>query len=301
MQASKVTTPLLILHGAADVRVPTYQGRELFEAVLAHGKTARMVTYPGSGHFPAPLGPAAGDLRGGQGLAGPLQSLIPRRVMERMSIKQEGIMAERLSGVVLAVSILSGLVLLAQGAPQCPPSLASLMPASAAHVTCQYNAAGSVGIGYAAGDLPYDDLCSHEPVKLPGHMTFDIKHFGGDSSRIFKMQIDSEEQQRVSNKKAEFEKMQRDVKGSGSELLSLSPVKTENVGGGILLYFDYSANCSEEFKRPSYTVHLLGVAHNDTTAINIEIEGNMSAEAARAAASEVLGKFAKADFNKLDK
>ena len=52
MQATKVTTPLLVLHGEADVRVPTYQGREYFEALLAHGKTTRMVTYPGSGHFP---------------------------------------------------------------------------------------------------------------------------------------------------------------------------------------------------------------------------------------------------------
>jgi acylaminoacyl-peptidase len=50
--ADQVTTPLLILHGAADVRVPTYQGQEYFEALLAQGKTVRMVTYPGSGHFP---------------------------------------------------------------------------------------------------------------------------------------------------------------------------------------------------------------------------------------------------------
>jgi dipeptidyl aminopeptidase/acylaminoacyl peptidase len=50
--ASKVTTPLLILHGGADTRVPTYQGREFFEALAARGKTVRMVTYPGSGHFP---------------------------------------------------------------------------------------------------------------------------------------------------------------------------------------------------------------------------------------------------------
>jgi dipeptidyl aminopeptidase/acylaminoacyl peptidase len=50
--ADKVTTPLLVLHGDADVRVPTYQGREFFEALAAHGKTTRMVTYPGSGHFP---------------------------------------------------------------------------------------------------------------------------------------------------------------------------------------------------------------------------------------------------------
>ena len=77
---SRVTTPILILHGAqvlfdgderaalaavvpgtiyqcgwrpaADLRVPTYQGREFFEALLARGKTTRMVTYPGSPHFP---------------------------------------------------------------------------------------------------------------------------------------------------------------------------------------------------------------------------------------------------------
>jgi dipeptidyl aminopeptidase/acylaminoacyl peptidase len=51
-QADKVTTPLLILHGEADQRVPTYQGREFYEALAARGKTTRMITYPGSGHFP---------------------------------------------------------------------------------------------------------------------------------------------------------------------------------------------------------------------------------------------------------
>jgi dipeptidyl aminopeptidase/acylaminoacyl peptidase len=52
MHAENVTTPLLILHGAADERVPTYQGREFFEVLAARGKTTRMVTYPGSPHFP---------------------------------------------------------------------------------------------------------------------------------------------------------------------------------------------------------------------------------------------------------
>ncbi|HEV2470350.1 MAG TPA: S9 family peptidase [Candidatus Sulfotelmatobacter sp.] len=53
MQHSEnVTTPLLVLHGAADERVPTYQGREYFEILAARGKTTRMVTYPGSPHFP---------------------------------------------------------------------------------------------------------------------------------------------------------------------------------------------------------------------------------------------------------
>jgi len=50
--ADSVTTPLLILHGATDSRVPTYQGFEFFQTLAARGKTVRMVTYPGSPHFP---------------------------------------------------------------------------------------------------------------------------------------------------------------------------------------------------------------------------------------------------------
>jgi len=50
--ANRVTTPLLILHGEADQRVPTFQGIEYFQILAARGKTVRMVTYPGSPHFP---------------------------------------------------------------------------------------------------------------------------------------------------------------------------------------------------------------------------------------------------------
>lgn len=52
MHADQVTTPLLILHGESDLRVPTFQGREFFVLLAERGKTARMVTYPGSPHFP---------------------------------------------------------------------------------------------------------------------------------------------------------------------------------------------------------------------------------------------------------
>lgn len=52
MHAKDVTTPLLILHGAGDIRVPTYQGREFYLALAARGKTVRMVTYHDSPHFP---------------------------------------------------------------------------------------------------------------------------------------------------------------------------------------------------------------------------------------------------------
>jgi dipeptidyl aminopeptidase/acylaminoacyl peptidase len=52
MYANRITTPLLILHGDSDLRVPTFQGRELFILLAERGKTVRMVTYPGSPHFP---------------------------------------------------------------------------------------------------------------------------------------------------------------------------------------------------------------------------------------------------------
>ncbi len=52
MHADQVTTPLLILHGEADLRVPTFQGREFYMLLAERGKTVRMVTYPGSPHFP---------------------------------------------------------------------------------------------------------------------------------------------------------------------------------------------------------------------------------------------------------
>ena len=52
MYADRVTTPLLILHGEADLRVPMLQGRELFVLLAERGKTVRMITYPGSPHFP---------------------------------------------------------------------------------------------------------------------------------------------------------------------------------------------------------------------------------------------------------
>jgi dipeptidyl aminopeptidase/acylaminoacyl peptidase len=53
MYADRVTTPLLILDGQADRRVPMLQGRELYILMAERHETVRMVTYPGSPHFPS--------------------------------------------------------------------------------------------------------------------------------------------------------------------------------------------------------------------------------------------------------
>jgi dipeptidyl aminopeptidase/acylaminoacyl peptidase len=45
-----VTTPLLILHGGSDERVPTGQALEYFRALKDRGKTVELVFYPREGH-----------------------------------------------------------------------------------------------------------------------------------------------------------------------------------------------------------------------------------------------------------
>jgi dipeptidyl aminopeptidase/acylaminoacyl peptidase len=47
-----VTTPTLILHGEADVRVPTTQGYEFYNALKRQGVVAQMVVYPRTPHGP---------------------------------------------------------------------------------------------------------------------------------------------------------------------------------------------------------------------------------------------------------
>ena len=47
-----VNTPTLILHGEADVRVPTAQGYEFYSALKRQGVTTKMVVYPRTPHGP---------------------------------------------------------------------------------------------------------------------------------------------------------------------------------------------------------------------------------------------------------
>jgi dipeptidyl aminopeptidase/acylaminoacyl peptidase len=48
--AAKSRTPILILHGTADPRVHPTQSLELYRHLTLHGKTVRLVWYPGEGH-----------------------------------------------------------------------------------------------------------------------------------------------------------------------------------------------------------------------------------------------------------
>ncbi|MRR58352.1 MAG: hypothetical protein EG824_09095 [Deltaproteobacteria bacterium] len=191
---------------------------------------------------------------------------------------------------------------LAQNRPDCPAELSSLMPGNAVKVTCQYNAAGIVGMGFAAANLPFKNICANQVTPNPGKISYDLKHYSGEAIQMFKMQIGPEERQRTQSKLAEFEKKFKKLKTANNpQLVSLSPLKTEKVIGGSISHFGYETDCSEGEKRSKPTVYLHAVGHNDSTAINIEVSGNISVDAAKAAATEVLRNFAKTNFSKLDK
>jgi dipeptidyl aminopeptidase/acylaminoacyl peptidase len=51
-QVKGVTTPTLILHGEADVRVPVSQGYEFYNALKRQKVPVKMVTYPRQPHGP---------------------------------------------------------------------------------------------------------------------------------------------------------------------------------------------------------------------------------------------------------
>jgi hypothetical protein len=181
-------------------------------------------------------------------------------------------------------------------AQQCPPLLAALMPKNAVKVTCQYNSSGIIGLGFAAGDLPFEHPCVNQTTKFPGRITFDVKHYSGDGVAIFKMQIGPEEQQRINNKKSEFEKKLKKNSGAGG-----ASMKTESFAGGTIIYTEQFIDCSEGVKRYKPLVNLLAVAHTESTAINIEINGFISAEIAKSAAMEMITNFKKTNFETLER
>lgn len=219
--------------------------------------------------------------------------------------KKENVMSKRLVARLLLVVVFLlclGTVASAQGKAACPAVLTPLLPANAVKPTCQYNSAGMIGIGFATASLPFKNICVNQTTQTPGKISFDIKHYSGEGVAMFKMQIGPEEQQRSQSKLDDFEKRYKKMKAArNAQLVSLQPVKTEKVSGGSMTYFGYESDCSEGEKRSKPTVYLHAVAHNDNTAINIEVSGNISIDVAKAAATEVLKGFAKTDFRKLDK
>jgi hypothetical protein len=161
------------------------------------------------------------------------------------------------------------------------------MPKNAVKVAGQFNSAGMVGMGFVAGNLPFEHPCLASD-KYPGHISVEIQHYAGEGITLFKMQIDGVEKQGLQNEREEMERR----RPKGCEL------KEEKVPGGTMLYWESYVDCSEGVKRSHPTVSLYSFVHNDSTSLTIKIDGFISAEVARAAALEVITNLPKADFGK---
>jgi dipeptidyl aminopeptidase/acylaminoacyl peptidase len=51
LSAGKFRTPMLVLHGEQDYRVPYYEGVSLFSALQRQGVPSRLVIFPDEGHW----------------------------------------------------------------------------------------------------------------------------------------------------------------------------------------------------------------------------------------------------------
>ena len=49
-RADRIVTPLLLLHGDADVNVPPGESDQMFTALRVQGKNVELVTFPGEDH-----------------------------------------------------------------------------------------------------------------------------------------------------------------------------------------------------------------------------------------------------------
>ncbi len=50
-KADRITSPLLVLHGANDPRVPVGEAEQIVAAVRAQGHPAELLIFPDEGHF----------------------------------------------------------------------------------------------------------------------------------------------------------------------------------------------------------------------------------------------------------
>ena len=51
LQADRITIPLLLIHGEADVRLEYQQSQEFHDSLTANGKSNDLILYPGQPHF----------------------------------------------------------------------------------------------------------------------------------------------------------------------------------------------------------------------------------------------------------
>lgn len=180
----------------------------------------------------------------------------------------------------------------AQSKGACHPVIASLLPKSGSIRGGDFNAAGPMGIGSGSADLPFDHPCT-KSNKFPARVSVAVTYYGGEMAQMLQMQGDAANQQTLENAMRGLKKDQ-------------AAPKREKLNGGEIVYVAYETECQPETidtgkittYPPTPHVKLKGVALTANVRLEVDLEGAISLDLAKAAVSEVFENLKKADFEK---
>ncbi len=207
------------------------------------------------------------------------------------------------AGLLLVLAVASTTIIVpaaARAQGSCPPILASLFPKNASVRDGNYRP-GDMGMGKGSADVSFDDpICPKQPFSA--RVTVEVKYYGGEMAILIK----SAESPYGSIDWAAM--AERTMTDATSELQQtrLTP-KREKLGIGQIVYVERKTECPPE--GPATTaarvgamivpnVKLKGVAWTKNANIEIELDGLISVDLAKASVAEVFTNFQKTDFSK---
>ncbi len=199
---------------------------------------------------------------------------------------------KRLLFVSLSVLALAALFAAAQTPDACPAVIASLLPKNGHMRGGTYNAAGPMGMGSGAMDLPFDHPCT-KSEKYPARISLAVTVYGGEMAQLLQMQGDAANQQTLQNAMDELGRTKHRP-------------QREKLGGGEIVYVAYETECQPEtidtgkpaaHYPPTPHIKLKGVALSANVRLEVDLEGKISADLAKAAVAEVFENLKKADFS----
>jgi hypothetical protein len=182
-----------------------------------------------------------------------------------------------------------------KAAPNCPPSIAALLPKGGAIRGGSYNASGPMGMGSGAADLPFAHPCL-KSEKFPARITVAVTYYGGEMAEMLKLQGGAANEQELQGAMEELKRGKR-------------VPRREKLAGGEVVYVDYLSDCPPEGaegtpgsrpapRPPIPNVKLKGVALTANVRLQVELEGRIGLDQAKAAVTEVFENLKKADFGK---
>jgi hypothetical protein len=125
-------------------------------------------------------------------------------------------------------------------------------------------------------------------------MSVAVTYYGGEMAEMLKLQGDSANQQTLQNAWGELERTEQSL-------------RREKLGGGEIVYITYETECPPNTidtgkPAPHYPpvphVKLKGVALTANVRMEVDLEGPISPDLAKAAVAEVFENLKKADFSK---